>query len=57
MTDTGHHLVLDNLNLAYMNSYAADSLINSIYTCASINIANAYGTDGMISELARVSNY
>ena len=57
MIDTGLHVVLDNLNLAYMNSYAADSLINSIYTCATINITNAYGIDGMLSELPDVSNH
>ena len=57
MTDTGLHVVLDNLNLAYMNSYAADSLVNSIYTCAAINITNAYGIDGMLSELPDVSNH
>ena len=57
MTDTGLHLVLDNLNLAYMNSYAVDSLVNSIFTCATINITNAYGIDGMLSELPDVSNH
>ena len=57
MTDTGLHVVLDNLNLAYMNSYVADSLVNSIYMCATINISNAYGIDGMLSELPDVSNH
>ena len=57
MTDTGLHLVLDNLNLAHMNSYAVDSLVNSIYTFATINKTNAYGIDGMLSELPNVSNH
>ena len=57
MTDAGLHQVLDNLNLAHMNSYAVDSLVNSIYTCAINNKTNAYGIDGMLSELPDVSNH
>ena len=57
MTDTGLHLVLDKLNLAHMNSYAVDSLVNSIYTFAINNKTNAYGIDGMLSELPNVSNH
>ena len=57
MTDTGLHLVLDNLNLAHMNSYVVDSLVKSIYTCATSNITNAYDIDGMLSELPDVSNH
>ena len=57
MIDTGLHVVLDNLNLAYMNSYAVDSLVNSIYMCAIDNKTNAYGIDGMLSELPDVSNH
>ena len=57
MTDTGLHVVLDNLNLAYMNSYVADSLVSSICTRATVNITNAYGIDGMLSELPDVSNH
>ena len=57
MTNAGLQQVVDTLNVAHMNSYAVDSLVNPIYTCATKNTINAYGIDGMISELPRVSNH
>ena len=57
MTDAGLHQVMDNLNIAHMNSYAVDSLVNPIYTCATNNRTNAYCIDGLLSELPYVSNH
>ena len=57
MTNAGLHQVLDNLNVAHMNSYAVDSLVNPIYTCATNNRTNAYGIDGLLSELPHMSNH
>ena len=57
MTDAGLHQVMDKLNLAHMNSDVVDSLVNSIYKCATNNRVNAYRIDGILSELPYVSNH
>ena len=56
MTNDVLHQVLDTLNLAHMNSYAVDSLVNPIYMCATNNKTNAYGIDGILSDLPHMSN-
>ena len=57
MTNAGLQQVLDTLNLAHMNSYVVDSLVNSIYTCATNNSTNTYGIDGTLRELPHVFNH